>query len=123
LDLDHFKQLNDTHGHQVGDEILREFSLLINGLIRQGDFFARWGGEEFVLLCQSGYIHSMNTLAEKLRQHVEESRFILGKQANVTVSIGIAIAKSGETFEDLFNRADRALYQAKKTRNTVAYNG
>lgn len=118
LDVDHFKDVNDKHGHAVGDDVLRELSALVSDNIRAGDHFARWGGEEFILLCDNTKLPHAKELAEKLRKLISVNSF--SHQLEVTVSIGVAQIKRNETLEALFNRADRALYRAKESgRNRV----
>lgn len=119
LDVDHFKTVNDTFGHAVGDDVLRELSALVSENIRVGDHFARWGGEEFILVCDNTDLVHAKELAEKLRELI--SNYSFSHQLTVTVSIGIAQIKQGETLEHLFYRADRALYVAKESgRNQVS---
>lgn len=120
LDIDHFKTINDTCGHPVGDAVLQEFAGLIRSEVRAGDAFARWGGEEFVLLVANSSTATLCGLAEKLRLRVEAHRFTAQPALKVTVSIGIARTESEESLETLFQRADIALYQAKASRNTVS---
>jgi diguanylate cyclase (GGDEF)-like protein len=121
LDIDHFKHINDEHGHFMGDVVLKEFAERVAAFIRAEDFFARWGGEEFVILARLQSQGSEYVLAEKIRAKVEESAF--GDQSIVvTVSIGVAVSKTGDTFDDLFKQADENLYTAKrKGRNQVVY--
>ncbi|BCD96671.1 diguanylate cyclase [Marinagarivorans cellulosilyticus] len=121
FDIDHFKKLNDTYGHDAGDVVLQEFSSLMMSSIRSEDTFARWGGEEFVLVVGTLAEDKLAAMAEKLRQRVAAHLFVKDKQLPVTVSIGVAQARSGEPFDLLCQRADKALYKAKSTRNTVAY--
>lgn len=119
MDIDHFKTINDRWGHQVGDVILREFATLIASEVRAVDIFARWGGEEFVLLVDSNSAAALQALAEKLRQRVAAHRFPVEPECPVTVSIGVARTEEVAAFDALFKRADVALYEAKKTRNCV----
>lgn len=118
FDVDHFKVVNDTHGHAVGDRVLQELSALISGNIRGEDHFARWGGEEFILVSSNTGETNAVDMAEKLRKLIASQRFAGGLE--MTVSIGVAQIREGETLEALFNRADTALYQAKTAgRNRV----
>jgi diguanylate cyclase (GGDEF)-like protein len=119
MDIDHFKAINDRWGHPVGDVILEEFAALIAGEVRAGDIFARWGGEEFVLLVDGNPAAALQRLAEKLRQRVADHPFPVEPPCQVTVSMGVAWTVAVEPFDTLFKRADLALYQAKKTRNCV----
>lgn len=111
LDLDHFKQVNDTLGHRAGDEALTQFSLEVRSLLRPGDIFARWGGEEFVVLMPCDQPVAV-ARAEAMRRAVAASGI-------VTVSIGVASA-AGTDIETLLHAADGALYAAKaEGRNCV----
>ena len=118
IDLDDFKILNDTHGHQVGDRILTEFAMVLNNSIRQVDMAARYGGEEFVVLLPQIDTEGASNMAERFRMAVELHRFSgTGKQFNITVSIGAATYPAGDIKieRDLLRAADTALYRAKNT--------
>ena len=118
LDLDHFKKINDTCGHAVGDKVLVELSTLITSNIRATDRFARWGREEFLLVCRDSELNETKALAEKLRLLIQNHGFHDNTQ--VTASFGVASIKVDESLESLFKRADEALYHAKRTsRNRV----
>jgi diguanylate cyclase (GGDEF)-like protein len=118
LDLDHFKDINDQHGHVAGDEVLKRFADVLHERLRQNDVDARWGGEEFVVLADGARLEAAFALAEHVRQAVENTVF--GGPAHVTVSIGIAEYQPGESGDSLLARADDALYEAKRTgRNCV----
>jgi diguanylate cyclase (GGDEF) domain len=119
MDIDHFKAVNDAYGHHVGDVVLQEFAALIRAEIRAVDAFARWGGEEFVLVVSDTSAAALKGLAEKLRLRVAAQRFSLPDEQTVTVSVGVAIVETQECLDSLFKRADVALYQAKTTRNAV----
>jgi diguanylate cyclase (GGDEF)-like protein len=123
MDLDHFKLVNDRYGHAVGDQVLRLFADLVKPTIRDGDFFARIGGEEFALLLPHADREGARESAERLRQCVEQTPLILpgGMAIPVTVSIGIAqLAPDDREFASLMQKADRALYRAKEMgRNRV----
>ena len=112
LDIDHFKEVNDTYGHSVGDEVLVNLTRLIRDKIRNTDALVRWGGEEFVILCGDTPIQNAQFLAEKLRVAIEGATLI--KQQQVTCSFGIAELIPGEDPKKLFERADKALYSAKE---------
>ncbi len=120
IDIDHFKQVNDRHGHQAGDEILKTVSRLLTDNLRSDDHLYRVGGEEFVLLCEKLPIEGATSLAERLRKSIERFSVVYLPE-KVTVSIGLACAPDdGTTLEDLFKRADLRLYEAKKQgRNRV----
>ncbi len=110
FDVDHFKKINDHHGHLVGDQVLKELARTVKQQIREVDFFARWGGEEFVILLQANLSHA-HEIAEKLRLLLAEQPFCIGRQ--VTSSFGVTVYCSGESPEQFTNRADQALYRAK----------
>lgn len=110
LDLDHFKQVNDRHGHTTGDAVLREFSLLCRQQARATDLFARVGGEEFILLLPDSDLDAAAQGLERLRTNLAESNL---QGLRISVSIGLAEWRPGETLEQLQQRADTALYAAK----------
>ncbi|MGE0789208.1 MAG: GGDEF domain-containing protein [Sandaracinaceae bacterium] len=115
FDLDHFKQVNDRHGHLGGDYVLREFAEIVRAAIRREDLFARYGGEEFAVLCRSTDVRHAADLADRIRGLVNATRFDFGGATiPVTVSVGVASAYPGATVEGLIERADRMLYQAKR---------
>lgn len=117
LDIDHFKALNDRHGHDVGDRILKEVALLLKHSLRSVDAVARWGGEEFLVVCPSTELMAAAKLAELLRIRFELQDFGLG--APITASFGVASYQSGESLDTLIKAADEALYRAKEQRNCV----
>ena len=121
IDLDHFKQLNDTHGHLAGDEVLRGFAQSLQSNLRQSDIICRWGGEEFILLLKDTGSSTARLLAEKIREQSEASNFPFnGVNLRVSTSIGIAELHDEDTLDRLIARADRALYRAKQSgRNRV----
>lgn len=115
LDLDHFKKVNDTYGHQVGDMILIRFAETIKPLLRKSDIFARIGGEEFALLLFKTDIDGASSLAEKIHEKLKNiSIHYEGQDICITTSIGISQNKKTDiAFDEIFLRADLALYQAK----------
>ena len=120
IDIDHFKDFNDTHGHQKGDEILKETARIISDNIRLNDIAARYGGEEMAVILPEASLSSAFFTAEKLRAAIEtESRLRTGLQ--VTASLGVAAFSDSENaVSDLISRADSALYKAKDAgRNCV----
>ncbi|MBT4220415.1 MAG: diguanylate cyclase [Rhodospirillaceae bacterium] len=118
LDIDHFKKVNDTYGHQVGDHSLVIFARLLETAIRSVDIVGRWGGEEFLILCPGTDENGCKLLAENLRALIEEKDF--PKTGQQTASFGVTSHKLGEKVEVLIERADRALYRAKESgRNRV----
>lgn len=121
IDLDHFKKINDTFGHQAGDRVLMELSDLFRSKLRKSDFAARYGGEEFVLVLPQTDVKEATTAAEKLRKSVVDRVFLFrGKRVAVSFSAGVAQLASRESIADWLKRADAALYEAKeKGRNQV----
>jgi len=119
FDLDHFKRVNDTYGHLIGDKILIELSAHMKTLIRTNDRLARWGGEEFVALLPNTDIKGAMILAEKMRESIEKYPFF--HDIPLTCSFGVAcISDKNETATSLFDKADKALYKAKRAgRNRV----
>jgi two-component system cell cycle response regulator len=118
MDVDHFKQYNDTYGHQAGDEVLRQVAQILQANVREGDFVARYGGEEFVVVLPRTDSESAVAVAERLREAVQSAEWQLRP---VTGSFGVAsIRPDMETRQELIESADQALYQAKKNgRNRV----
>ncbi len=111
LDLDHFKQVNDQHGHSAGDEVLKRFSDTIHAQLRGSDIFGRWGGEEFLVIAPHLTLQDAAKMAEKLRLAIENTTFDGG--IHLTTSIGVSEYQNGEPVTALLDRADRALYVAK----------
>ena len=117
-DVDHFKRINDSHGHAVGDRVLIQLACLIRDNMRGTDIFARWGGEEFIILTPETSAEEAARLAEKLRLLFET--FHAKDLPRFTVSFGVAEFAKGDNLETLFAKADQALYLAKDTgRNRV----
>lgn len=123
FDIDHFKLINDTYGHTVGDKILKELGDIILKNTRESDISARYGGEEFVLILPETTQIEASDLLERLRQLIEGHTFIKNDSpVMITISVGIAQFDPEYTPEDFLEQADAALYQAKKTgRNKVVY--
>lgn len=111
LDLDHFKNVNDTYGHNIGDAVLKQFASLVSASVREADLFARWGGEEFVLLLRHAGCEEAFGVGEKIRILLENSDF--GEVDKVTCSIGITEIQLEDTLESAMERADSAMYRAK----------
>ena len=121
IDLDHFKLINDTHGHAVGDKVLIAVGKLLNRSFREGDLVARFGGEEFVILMNNCDGSHAQTLAEELRQKIEA---LVPDDIQITASIGITSMEVGQisNFDNLFQLADKGVYIAKADgRNCVSY--
>jgi len=112
VDVDRFKPINDHYGHAVGDQVLTGLSSLVKHNIRGTDLFARWGGEEFVLVCRDTELREAAGLAEKLRALLAEEEF--ERVGRITASFGVATFRQGETLDEIFNRVDQALYKAKE---------
>jgi diguanylate cyclase (GGDEF)-like protein len=116
FDIDHFKQINDTHGHLAGDNVLRQLAMAVKTKLRREDVFARTGGEEFGILLPEIGLDGALTTAEKVRRIVE-TMFVRHEQIGLrcTVSLGVASCRGEETSgEDLYKRADERLYEAKQ---------
>lgn len=120
-DIDHFKRINDQHGHMAGDAILKEVAQLLTGGIRESDFVARHGGEEFVLLMPETGLMEAQKAVDKLREAIAEKPISMGEHhLPVTISFGVAEFENDDVPRDVYTRADTALYKAKtKGRNTV----
>jgi two-component system, cell cycle response regulator len=127
LDIDHFKKINDTHGHPAGDFVLAELSQMMVELLRTEDVLARFGGEEFTILCRGSDQNGAKIVAERLRRAVEQRKFTFGgKEIPVTISLGIAaVPESNVSDHSAFlAAADKALYEAKRSgRNRVCLHG
>lgn len=111
VDIDHFKKVNDTYGHNRGDTILQELTTLVQSALRSDDYLIRWGGEEFILLLMVGSINEAMKIGENLRKRVEEHHF--EEVQAVTCSFGVTLHREDEPIEITIERADQALYDAK----------
>lgn len=123
IDADNFKAINDTHGHTVGDRILKMISATIANSLRSFDIIGRWGGEEFVVLLINTKNEDLFKLSDRLRRLVENSTLKLdsGDTLKVTVSIGATVAQHGDTVESLVDRADKLMFESKRRgRNKVS---
>lgn len=121
VDIDFFKNVNDTFGHEEGDVVLREFASLLRSNIRKTDFIGRWGGEEFLIICPATNLEEAADLANRIREKVEVYQFSVPSRQ--TASFGVAALQTGEDTKSLFIRADKALYSAKNLgRNRVEIN-
>lgn len=118
IDLDYFKSINDTWGHQAGDDTLKTVAKTLQDTSRKVDFAGRWGGEEFLVICPNTELDGAYMLAEKLRLTISTLRFEQG--FSVTASMGVATTQKDESINELLARADKSLYEAKlKGRNRV----
>lgn len=117
IDIDHFKNINDSYGHAVGDKVLKEVAASIRDTARKGDAFCRIGGEEFLVVCQNGNADAKSIIlfAERLREHVKKQKITInGIHIQVSISIGVALKEASMKNENhLVNAADKALYAAK----------
>lgn len=119
FDVDKFKVINDTYGHSVGDNVLREIAICVRKKLRKSDVFGRFGGDEFVLLLPRTNVHRARQVAATLRKNISQLSFA-GFEFTATCSFGVAEATTGAPFEQAFDEADRALYDAKKAgRNRI----
>jgi diguanylate cyclase (GGDEF)-like protein len=116
LDLDHFKRVNDRHGHAVGDELLRAFADLARRVVRSSDVLVRRGGEEFVLIMPNTRECHALLVAERLRKRVASNPLLSreGLRVEATISVGVASWNGSESAEALDHRADLAMYEAKQ---------
>lgn len=122
VDIDHFKNVNDTYGHDVGDEVLKMMANTIMSNIRSNDRLGRWGGEEFILVYRIKNIKSLEILANKQRLVIANSSITLptGKELSITVSMGAVVYENGMTKDELIKKADDKMYLAKESgRNKV----
>jgi diguanylate cyclase (GGDEF)-like protein len=112
IDIDDFKKINDNFGHNAGDQVLFNTTTIISANIRDDDIFARWGGEEFVILFGSTTINRATELAERLRVAISNNEY--GEAGKITISIGVAQYRRTESLLEFINRADSKMYEAKK---------
>jgi len=112
MDIDHFKRVNDSYGHVVGDEIIKRLAQLLTEHVRENDVVGRWGGEEFLILCPETDAKGARALAEHLRQRISQTDFGLATMT-ITASFGVTDYRDDELLEETIKRADLALYQAK----------
>jgi diguanylate cyclase (GGDEF)-like protein len=118
IDIDNFKKINDTHGHNVGDSVIVQISQTLIKNLRNIDIVCRWGGEEFVILLPTADIDNAALLAEKLRGHIENLE--VESVGSITASFGISRVVEGDDLKTAVHRADEALYIAKQSgRNCV----
>jgi diguanylate cyclase len=117
VDVDHFKRVNDTFGHQAGDEVLTSIANVLKSCVRPGDFVGRLGGDEFVILLEGLTAENATAVGARIRGAIEGSDFFLNDQGQstvVTLSMGLAVANEGDNATTLFERADKALYKSKE---------
>ena len=119
FDIDHFKVVNDTYGHDIGDDVLISLSNLINENLREVDIFGRYGGEEFLIVLPSTMLNKASIYAQRIRKKVDEYNFNIVN--HITISIGLVELKSNETIDNIIKRADILLYKSKENgRNIVS---
>lgn len=113
MDIDNFKDVNDTHGHLIGDEVLKEFADIIRTSVRKIDIVGRWGGEEFMIILPLTDVNGAQILAEKLRAKISEFKFT--GVGNLTASFGVAETRGELNKIEVVFKADSAMYKAKKS--------
>lgn len=122
LDVDYFKSVNDTFGHNEGDKVLQKIAKILSTSVRENDTLIRWGGEEFVVVAIEVDQQSLTLLSDKLRKNIEAENY--GVAGKITVSVGATLFRKNDLKTELISRADKALYEAKaKGRNTMVYSG
>jgi diguanylate cyclase (GGDEF)-like protein len=118
IDVDFFKRINDTFGHNAGDDVLKELVHVLSSSTRSTDYLGRWGGDELVLLLTDTNLTGAANLAEKLRQRVDEHQFPHCK--HLTISLGASLYRDGDTSVSLVERADASMYRSKRNgRNRI----
>jgi len=125
FDIDHFKDINDTFGHQVGDSVLKSVAQTVIANVRPFDLFGRWGGEEFISIMRNVDIKNLKHVGDRLRQLVEASYSVVAnEEVRVTVSMGGTMAQPGDTMEGIVKRADQLMFQSKAAgRNCLTVSG
>jgi diguanylate cyclase (GGDEF)-like protein len=114
LDIDHFKNINDTYGHTIGDQVLLHLANMLRGGIRESDMVGRYGGEEFLIVLPNTKLQRAAEMAARLCKTIRDSAIDVGEKAHLTVSIGVAEYRHGEeNWQKFLSRADMALYTAK----------
>jgi len=120
IDIDHFKHVNDTFGHDTGDKVLQKTAQVLSKFIRENDTLIRWGGEEFVVIALEVDEQNLLHFCDKLRKKIEDEDF--GDTGKITVSVGATLFRENDFPDKLLSRADKALYEAKgKGRNITVY--
>jgi diguanylate cyclase len=114
MDLDHFKAINDTYGHNQGDRVLAEAARMLRQSVRSGDHVCRWGGEEFLVVLPGNDAEHTTVVSMRISEQLRRLRFERAPDLRVTASIGTALRKPAEPVIDWLGRADQALYRAKQ---------
>lgn len=115
VDIDHFKEINDTYGHEAGDRVLKNVAEILSDALRMPDKVGRYGGEEFLIVLPHTTLAQGSKIVERIRASVSKKIFDQGaKKAHVTISVGVTQFKPGEDLEQLMSQADKAMYDAKK---------
>jgi diguanylate cyclase (GGDEF)-like protein len=121
FDIDHFKAINDTYGHSVGDYVLQTLAQIAKENLREIDYLVRWGGEEFIIIAPETDLGRAKALAERIRTAIGNYRF--DQTGKITISFGVTEFKENDTEDTFIRRADDAMYKAKeKGRNRVEVN-
>jgi diguanylate cyclase (GGDEF)-like protein len=120
FDVDFFKKINDTFGHEKGDEVLFEIAEIVKKELRNVDLIFRYGGEEFIIILPETDLKKAVEIAERIKKRIENHKFLINRK--ITVSMGVTEYKKGENKKDLIKRVDNYLYEAKRTgRNKVVW--
>lgn len=122
-DIDHFKWINDTHGHQAGDCVVAHVGQFIKKRLREDDFVARYGGDEFAMLLPGATLQTAAAIAERIRSEIAKQNFdtVEAERVAITFSIGVAAAEEGDTAETILKHADEALYKSKEAGRNKVY--
>lgn len=119
MDVDHFKSINDIHGHSIGDRVLKQLAKATQSCLREVDLIARWGGEEFLILCPNSDSQAARVLAERIMEALKDMR--TGIDETITCSFGVAELRTGDEFSVWFDNADKSMYRAKSAgRNQIS---
>ncbi|SAJ32395.1 diguanylate cyclase [Enterobacter cloacae] len=114
IDLDHFKRINDRHGHAAGDRVLQTFAAVARSCLRDGDVLARYGGEEFVLLLPHADAEQLESCCERLRLAFEQAEPVGVTVDTLSLSVGMTLLYADDDLDEALQRADQALYRAKR---------
>ena len=114
IDLDHFKRINDLHGHAAGDQVLQAFAAVATACLRDGDVLARYGGEEFVVLLPECDAERLTSCCERLRLAFTEVQLVGLNVRDLSLSAGMTLLRAGDDLDHALQRADQALYRAKR---------